>query len=591
MKGIKNILILILLTTLTIGCSDDYLIENPKDSVAAEEFFNSPNDLKSATNDLYAILPGKSVYIDDSNSDNILAETISSRIKGNRDVPTSKGSGGWSWGYLRRINYILENYDKVDDEDAKEKYSGITKFFRAYFYLDKVQQFGDVPWYNKVLDANDEDELYKARDSREMVMDSVLSDINYAVDNIPAEKKLFEITKYTALILKARIGLFEGTYRKYHGIGGGEKFLKAGASAAKDLIDSGAFSLYTADGPEESYRRLFDMEDQAGPETILAVKYNTSNRTHDLGYRMTSSTLGAWGFTKDLINSYLMKDGTPFTDQSGYKTMEFYEEMQDRDPRLTQTTAGPNFTVKGENSPEPVVLNLTRTGYRVIKALPPKSQWGSGASTNDIILFRYAEALLVYAEAKAELGTITQADLDMSVNKLRDRVQMPHMKLAEANANPDSYQESLYPNVDKGSNEGVILEIRRERRIELVNEGFRWYDLMRWKEGKKVEQPMVGIYFSGLGAYDFTGNGEPDVYIYKGDDSGAPDGVSSKSMININSTPLYDPLTGQDGGTSGNLDPFPERGSFEEPKDYLKPLPKEDLQLNKNLEQNPGWEN
>src|SRR5699024_148702 len=127
----------------------------------------------------------------------------------------------------------------------REKYSGIARFFRAYFYFEKVKRFGDVPWYNKVLDVEDEDELYKARDSREMVMDSVLADINYAVENIPAEKKLDEVTQYTALLLKARLGLHEGTFRKYHGIDGGDKFLEEAADAAEELISSGAYMLNT----------------------------------------------------------------------------------------------------------------------------------------------------------------------------------------------------------------------------------------------------------------------------------------------------------------------------------------------------------
>src|SRR5699024_1899213 len=179
--------------------------------------------------------------------------------------------------------------------------------------------------------------------------------------------------------------------------------------------------------------------------TILSAKFTSSDRRHDLAYRLTSPTLGAYGLTKDLVNSYLMADGSRFTDQSDYKTMEFYDEMQNRDPRLTQTTAGPDFVVTGEAEREPVDMTITKTGYRVIKALTTRDQWGSGASTNDVIVFRYAEALLNYAEAKAELGSITQADLDMSVNLLRDRVDMPHINLSDANANPDSYQEELYP--------------------------------------------------------------------------------------------------------------------------------------------------
>ncbi|TBW27100.1 RagB/SusD family nutrient uptake outer membrane protein [Gramella sp. KN1008] len=581
MSRIIHISMIAILSLMIASCDVDVLDQEPGDAITANEFFNTGEDLEAYTLDLYSILPTESVYRDDAASDNILGVSAAERLRGARIVPTERGSGGWSWGDLRKLNYFLENYDRVNDADARAKYSGIAKFFRAYFYYEKVKRFGDVPWYGEVIQQDDEELLYKARDSRELVMDSVLADINYAIENIPAEKQLNRITKYTALLLKARISLFEGTFRKYHGIDNHEKFLQEAVSASQELIESGAYSLYTAGGTDNAYLDLFSREDQDMTETILAVDYEFGLRTHDLGYLMTAPTLGKWGLTKEVVNSYLMADGTPFTDQPDYDTQEFYEEMQSRDPRLTQTTAGPDYKTYGSEDREPVDLDITRTGYRVIKALPPKGpQWGAGGSYNDIILFRYAEALLIYAEAKAELGTLTQADLDISINKLRDRVGMPHLNMAEANANPDPYQEALYSNIEQGANKGVILEIRRERRIELMNEGFRWDDLMRWKEGKKVEDDILGLYFSELGPHDFNNDGVYDVYVHDGDTSGAPDEVTS--FLNINETPLT-------GGTSGNMLLF-TGGMFEEPKDYYYPIPIEDLELNDNLEQNPGWE-
>lgn len=577
----KSYLLLFFTATLIIfsSCEKDYLDRAPKDQVDADFFFNTAKDLEVATNDFYTMLPGKGVYTADASSDNILPLNPSERVRGGRIVPTKRGSGGWSWGWLRNINFFLENYRKVDDEEARKKYSGIARFFRAYFYAQKVERYGDVPWYSEVLEAGDEG-LYKARDSRELVMDSVMADIDYAIANIPAKVELNRITKYTALILKARIALYEGTFRKYHGIDDHERFLQEAAAASEELIQSGAYSLFTAGGPDEAYRDLFARDDQDAKETILARDFDRDKETHNLGYLMTSSTQGSYGIPKDMINSYLMKDGSRFTDKPNYKTTGFYQEMQNRDPRLTQTTAGPDFIVKGESSPEPVDLNVSTTGYRVIKALPPREQWSSAHF--DIIVFRYAEALLIYAEAKAELGNLTQGDLDKSINKLRDRVGMPHLDLAYANANPDPFLLNMYPNVDKGDNEGVILEIRRERRIEMFNEGLRWDDLMRWKEGKKLEQPMLGIYFSGLGSFDFNNDGKPDVYLHDGNASGAPSEVTS--IINVQQKPLTD-------GTSGNFDPFTYGGAFDESKDYYYPIPLEDLALNDNLVQNPGWEN
>src|SRR5699024_5389701 len=163
----------------------------------------------------------------------------------------------------------------------------------------------------------------------------------------------------------------------------------------------------------------------------------------------------------------------------------------------------------------------------------------------------------------------------------------PHMNLAEANANPDPYLENMYPNVEQGANKGIILEIRRERRIEMFNEGLRWDDLMRWKEGKKIEQPMIGIYFSGLGAHDFNGDGNAEIYLKHKDATSKPKEINKKK--NIKQRPLMDSITGEIGTASSNLAPFPLGGSFDEPKDYFYPIPKEDLKLNENLEQNSGW--
>lgn len=568
------------------SCNKDFLERPAEDQVEAPYFFNTAKDLEVASNDFYTMLLTTEVYADDASSDNIMPLNPANRVKGNRIIPVASGSGGWAWGNLRKINYFLANYHKVSDQAAREKYSGIARFFRAYFYYDKVKTFGDVPWYGKVLDAKDPD-LYKPRDSRVLVMDSVLADLDYAIQYIPKEKKLNLITKYTALLLKARVALFEGTFRKYHQIPGHEKFLNEAVKASNELMSLGGYTLFTDGGPQVSYRNLFARDKQDAVETILAVDYELGLKVHSTANTFTSPTLGAYGMMKDMVNSYLMADGSRFTDRANYKTFSFYDEMQQRDPRLTQTTAGPDFRVNGETKNEPVILNLTTTGYRLIKALPNRAQWASGASVFDIILFRYAEALLVFAEAKAELGTLTQSDLDQSINKLRTRAGMPPLNLANANSNPDPFLVDMYPHVGT-ANRGVILEIRRERRIELFNEGQRWDDLMRWKEGTKLTKPMVGVYFSGLGAHDWTGDGQADVFLHSGSTAGAPSSVTS--MINIKQRTLRDPITGQQKANAGNLDPFPQNGIFEEGRDYFSPIPLEDLVLNKNLVQNPGWE-
>lgn len=561
-------------------CKEESLDVPPIDKIDSEVFFNTATDLEVYTNQFYDMLPDYSAYLDDTNSDNIVPLVVSDRVKGARITPVARGSEGWSWTNLRAINYFLQNYEKCPDEAAKIKYGGIARFFRAYFYFNKVKTFGDVPLYTKVLNAGDPD-LYKGRDSRKVVMQKVLEDINYAVANIPKEIQINKITKYTALLLKARICLFEGTFRKYHNLGDYEDFLKEAALASEELIDLNGYKISTTGGVNLAYRDLFARSNQDVTESVLVRDYNPTFGRHGLSYLMTAPTAGIYGIPKEMINSYLMKDGTRFTDQPNYQTKGFYEEMQNRDPRLTQTTPGPDFIPYGETAREPVNLSITTTGYRLIKALTTKDQWGPTSSYNDIIIFRYAEALLILAEAKAELGTITQVVLDKTVNKLRARVAMPAMNLSDANANPDPFLASLYPNVDAGPNKGVILEIRRERRIEMFNEGLRWDDLMRWKEGKKLEKPMLGIYFPSLGAFDFNNDGKADVYLHTGDASGAPAGTSS--IINVNQKRLTNT-------NSGNFNPlFSTPIMFNESKDYFYPIPVEDLNLNSNLVQNPNW--
>src|SRR5690606_18748365 len=166
------------------------------------------------------------------------------------------------------------------------------------------------------------------------------------------------------------------------------------------------------------------------------------------------------------------------------QTMQFFEETQNRDPRLAQTIRTPGYKRVGENGVSVPDFATSVTGYQFVKYILAPS-FDAGQSSNDMPIMRYAEVLLNYAEAKAELGQLSQADLDRSIKLLRDRVDMPGLNMQEANASPDPYLLSEYPNVNQGAQTGVILEIRRERRVELVKEGHRYRDLLRWKEGER----------------------------------------------------------------------------------------------------------
>jgi SusD family. len=276
-----------------------------------------------------------------------------------------------------------------------------------------------------------------------------------------------------------------------------------------------------------------------------------------------------------------MKDGSRFTDKPDFNKIQFFEEVQNRDPRLSQTIRTPGYTRIGNTKILVPEFTASTTGYQVIKYVTSEANDSFNKSDNDMPIFRMAEVLLNYAEAKAELGEATQPDIDRSIKLLRDRVAMPNLNIVTANANPDAYLASQYQNVN-GGNKGLILEIRRERRIELVMESLRWNDLMRWKEGHLNAQPYVGMYFPGLGKYDLDKNGTTDVEIYTGT---KPTG-SGIQFLKLGSEIILENNT---NGGNVLVNPSTPK-TFREDRDYLFPIPIQELQLNENLTQNPNWE-
>ena len=591
----RNIFIALALFAGLSSC-DDWLNKSPLSEIEEENYFRTETDLQLFSNGFYNSILNKSPY--DEQSDVYVQQELSDEILGgeNRIVPAS--GGGWSWTALRSVNTLLGNVDKCEDAEAATKYTALARFFRAYFYYDKVKRFGDVPWYDKELFSDDPD-LYKARDSRELVMTNMLADIDYAIENLPTKEEEtsspFRVNRWAALALKSRFCLYEGTYRKYHNLTleGNDYayYLQQAADAAEELINSGEYHLYSTDNPEEDYLMLFAEEDANPDEYILAIKFDYGMSVyHNATAHTLVPTQGRPGLTRKLVNTYLMKDGTRFTDREGWETMPFTEEVKDRDPRLAQSIRTPGYHRIGQTDILAPDLSVSVTGYQPIKYVQDPSASGgqvdrNDRSTCDLPVFRLAEVMLNFAEAKAELGTLTQEDLDKSVNEIRNRVGMPHLNLAQANANPDSYLSSAeygYANVT-GSNQGVILEIRRERAIELTQEGFRFDDLVRWKAGACIDQSLMGMYFPGAGEYDLSGDGQIDVVLYEGDNKPVLDGAQ---IYQIGSDIT---LSEGDHGYI-NYHHNISRTPFDEERDYLYPIPINERSLNPNLAQNPGWD-
>lgn len=570
------------LSVLALGlssCNDSYLERYPLAELAPENSFLTAAELQNYTNAFYIELPDALAihYNTPHQADDEARSTLGSEIQGTRETPSS--GAGWDWTELRQINFYLENSHKCQDNAARLQYDAIARFFRAYFYFDKVVRFGDVPWYETVLDIDDEG-LFKGRDSRKLVFDKMLADIDFAIEHAATAKSGQRITKWTALAFKARICLFEGTFRKYHALGDAEPILEQAVKAADELMSTGPYSIYKSK-PNTAYQELFISEDAITSEIILARQYNAAVPfVHSANFYLLSASYGRPGMQKSLVNSYLMKDGSRFTDIPNYQTMQFYEETQDRDPRLAQTIRTPGYKRIGKEETSVPDFATSVTGYQYVKyVLAPT--FDAGQSTNDMPIFRFAEVLLNYAEAKAELGTLTQADLDRSINMLRARVDMPHLNLQAANTNPDNYLITEYPNVTKGQNLGVLLEIRRERRIELVKEGHRYRDLLRWKEGKRLENKFYGMYFPGVGNYDLDKDGKVDLVIYAGTSPTRQPGVQYQKLGEL----VLE--NGVNGGRIVNLPDILKK--WDEKKDYLYPIPTQELQLNKALKQNPGW--
>lgn len=577
----------------------DWLDKTPLDRVTQFDYFKTASDLELFSNPFYNNLLDKQPF--DEQSDLLVQNTLSPILFGgsHRTPPEKENSNpGWYWNDLRRINTLLEYADMCDDKEAVTKYTAVARFFRAFFYFERVKRYGDVPWYDVQLGSADA-ALYKPRDSRELVMTKMLEDIDYAITSGGLTDKAddpYHVNKWAAMALKAQFCLYEGTYRKYHGLNldghDADYYLDLAATTAKKIIDESPYSLYQTGHPEKDYLTLFSQKDASPEEYILAIKFDYAiGARHNASAYTLLPTQGRPGITRKFINTYLMKDGTAFTDKPGWQEMQFIQETKDRDPRLAQSIRTPGYTRIGSTKVEGPMLEVTVTGYQPVKFVQDPTRNGNNndrveSSDCDIPVYRFGEVLLIYAEAKAELGTLTQDDLRISINKLRSRAGMPDLDMAKANANPDWYLSSTeygYPNVT-GANKGVILEIRRERTIEMTQEGQRFNDLVRWKAGPCIDQAITGMYFPGPGEYDLTGDGNANLILY-------PEGTAKPAeRPNVYIYELGKDIfltEGSKGYMAFHKDV--QRTKFNEGRDYLYPIPSGERSLNKNLTQNPGW--
>lgn len=566
----KNILKLFTLTiVMFLSSCDDFLDRTPLDEVSEVDFYKTPADLRIAVNGFYNDFPswasasfGYSV-LPDSDSDMGIAASINARLSGQTGLGTDATASVWSWDEVREVNWLLAHLDDVQgDETLINQYIGETYFFRANYYFKLLVDYGDLPIFEKYFDEKDEEYLFAGRDPRNEVADFILSDLSTAISllqSFPEITSTPRVSKEAAQLLKARIALFEGTWEKYHsgtdfGVTGsnGSTYMQIAANTAEDLIDSGIFSLHN------DYESLFNQVGLSGNSEVILWRDYDENIT-GIDNSLQISWPNRCAYTRSAIRSYLCTDGKPISASPLYvgdKDLSTIENF--RDPRLAALIMVPGDLIKKDIddstiayiAPDFTTGNAGLTGYESQKYRNININSSSSdfhKSTSKIIM-RYAEALLIFAEAKAELGTIVQADLDKSINLLRDRVSMPHITL-DAITN-----DSEWPNYGYTPT-AIIYEVRRERSVELMAEGFRFNDLLRWRAHELVNGTQsIGAYFK----------------------DGIVNSQISESTVTLDSEDYLVPFTG-----FYNLN---------ETKAYLKPIPGNELLLNPNLlPQNPGW--
>ena len=562
------------------SCNDDLLDRTPLDEISDPEFWTSETDLELYLNGLYDnfdgwwVSGGGAAPTYDRGTDlalpppNVFGNDWTPRLDGAIFVPASASDDVWNWSNIRNINYFLANVDRIESTGPMtDHFIGEGHFFRAWFYFELFKDFGDLPIITEPVDADDDDILYAGRDNRTDVFDFILEDIDMAISKMKYGNELAahgtRLSKDIALMFKARASLYEGTWEKYHqgtDFGGktdGTGYLQQAEAAARQIMDEGNYSLVTGD-PNSVYFELFNNTDYAGNPEVLFYKH-FDREAYGANF---SNQLWNWpngyGLTHDLTQFYLCEDGLPTAVSPLFVGDELLSLVEvNRDPRLAQTVMVPGDILRIEGLDTTFYENPnllgTGTGYESQKfrhiVVDPAAGIENGSV--DYILMRFAEALLIYAEAKAELGTLTQGDVDMTINKLRDRVGMPHLILGNITPDPN-WPDYGYTLPD------YLHEIRRERVTELYGEGNRFDDLMRWR----AHEYWIGRRFIGTFATEDLRALSPEIP------------VNEQGFFD----PLMNILSGPDNGYGFNPD-----------RDYLLPLPTNELTLNPNLTQNPGW--
>ena len=518
----------------------------PETQISDAQYWRSENDLLTATNYLYTFLPGFPVLSsgivngEDFWGDEAYAVAANPVSDGSRLAPATAADYTDPYKLIATANNIVENAPRASASvtpTVLERYIGEARFFRAFAYFLLLQKYGDVPLILKVLQQNSP-ELTEAKRPRTDIIEQIYQDLEYAVQKLPTPTTLGtagygRISQTAALAFRARVGLFEGTRSKYHSYGDPIKHLTIAYTSAKAVIDSKQHDLFS------DYYNLFQIagESRQNRENILVKQYGASNADRILTHNLSNDLVNNYSLTKSLGDSYLMTDGLPTAKSPLYKIpTTTLEVFQNRDTRFSATVFKRGDVFQGGALFNVSALSSHRTGFGIRKFFNVDDAT-TQAAVVDRPLIRYAEVLLIYAEAAYELnGQISDADLDLTVNRLRQRGGVAKLTNAFAEKNGLTIRD----------------EIRRERRTELAFEGFRYWDLIRWKTAEtELVKPILGNYFFRA-EYANTVNPLLDANGY--------------ILVQAANFRRFDPK-----------------------KDYLWPFPTNELALNPALVQNPGW--
>lgn len=536
-----------------VSCELDRL---PETTLSDNNFWQSETDLRGACNKLYVDLPG---FSHDTRADDVIGTAANSTSSGNWSVPSTASDWTGPYKKIAVANNIIQKGENSPLTDAqKNRWVAEAYFFRAYHYFDLVRKYGDVPLILKAFDSTEDPEIKSARTPREEVIQQCYSDLQFAeqylpdIDNVKSDADWGRVSKSAAQGLLVRIGLYEGTFSKYHSLSNDSKsHLKVSIDAAERLIGGGKHDLY----PDFLKLFHFDGEGRQNKENVFVKVYGPNGSSGVIVHSNSRGLENAVSVTRQTIDQFLYTDGLP-REKTALKVEETHHNdvFTNRDPRMTLT-----FFQKDEDAYKAGYNpfgNQHGNGYGIKKGFM-LDEWNTvNKETVDKMIIRYAEILISYAEALYEYnGSITDTQLDNTINKVRARA---------------GFDVRLTNEFVTANGLNMLDEIRRERLVEFIDENLRYNDIIRWKIAEKVlPQTMLGLKYNDEDNLSTT---RETVEGRLTDANGMFNGVKVADQADIYV-----------------IEAAANRG-FDTSKDYYYPIPTYEIATSEgSVVQNPGW--